>query len=241
MDVEIGMKTLHTTRRNRTTRQVAGAVLALVPVAAATAADGAFYVSASAVRTVTTLSTTDVADAAVATVASISGTTLALSSSSSSLDNPLGWSAAVGYRIGPIGIEASYLDLGHETYQLAGTETSASGPSSLTSTIQVGSKGPALALVGYVPLLDSLQADIRVGAFDGRTSTVYSNQIDSIPHNGSVSGTTTSALAGIGLDYAVTGHLSVNVNFLHLNRLREKFLDVTFNVNLATAGLTYVF
>ncbi len=241
MDVNDTMKIGDARRVVRARLQAAGAILVLAPVAAATAADGAFYVSASAVRTVTTLSTADVANAAVATVAGISGTTLAVSSSSSSLDSPVGWTAGVGYRIGFFGIEASYLDLGRETYKLAGTETAASGPSSLTSTIQVGTKGPALALVGYVPLLDSLQANIRIGAFGGKTSTDYSNLIDSIPHTGSVSKTTTSALVGIGLDYAVTGHLSVDVNFLHLNRLREQFLVESYNVNLATAGLTYAF
>jgi len=198
-----------------------------IPVSAS---DSGLYVGASAVRTFDTLGRGALDSAVSAAVATASGSTLAIASSSTRLDDAT-WSANIGYRSSFFGVEASYLDLGHLKYALTGTETSPLGSSSLTT----------LALVGFLPLLDALEASVRAGAYAGKTTTDYSNLIDMTVHSGSASKTSTSLLLGAGLAYAVTGHLAVRLDYIHLDGLHEAFLGQSFNVDLATVGVTLAF
>lgn len=208
-----------------------------IPVSAS---DSGLYVGASAVRTFDTLGRGALDSAVSAAVATASGSTLAIASSSTRLDDAT-WSANIGYRSSFFGVEASYLDLGHLKYALTGTETSPLGSSSLTSNFDIRSQGPTLALVGFLPLLDALEASVRAGAYAGKTTTDYSNLIDMTVHSGSASKTSTSLLLGAGLAYAVTGHLAVRLDYIHLDGLHEAFLGQSFNVDLATVGVTLAF
>jgi opacity protein-like surface antigen len=206
----------------------------------ATASANGFYIGASAVRTLDTLDRAALDGAVSAAVAGAPGTTLAIESSSTHSDAAT-WLADVGYRSSYLGVEASYLDLGHLKYEVTGTETSPFGTSSLVGNVQIRSRGPALALLGFLPLLDALEASVRAGAYEGKTTTDYSNQIDATLHSGSTSKTSTSWLLGAGIAYAVTGHLAVRLDYIHINRLKEDFLGQSFNVDLLTAGVTFAF
>lgn len=203
----------------------------------AIAADTGLYIGASAVRTLDTLGRARLDAAVSGAVNAATGENLTIASSSTRQD-AVTWSADVGYRSTYVGIEASYLNLGHLKYQVTGTETDSS---SLVANIDVRSAGPALALVGFLPLLDSLEASVRAGAYEGKTTTDYANLIDTTLHSGSASKTSTSLLLGAGIAYAVSGHLAVRIDYIHLNRLHEDFLGQSFNVDLATAGVTIAF
>jgi len=213
---------------------------AAVPQARA-ADDSGFYLDASAVRALHTLDRSDLDGALISAVSSQAGGSLALDGSSVERDAAT-WTAGVGYRASAFfAVEASYLDLGQLWYSGSGTETFSSGPVSLSTVLDVTSKGPALDAVGILPLLEGLEVSVRAGAFEGKTTTNFSNTTSNGADAGSMSKTTTSLLVGVGASYAFSGHWAAQVQFVHLNGLQESFLDHKFNVDIATAGLTYMF
>jgi opacity protein-like surface antigen len=213
---------------------------AAVPHAQATD-DSGFYLNANAVRTVRTLEGTELDTGLIGTVASQGGASLSLASSATQ-HGDVTWSAGLGYRASAFfAVEASYLDLGQLTYRAAGTETLGSGTGPLSTALQVSSKGPALAVVGILPILEGLEVSLRAGAFDGQTATDYVNSDSVTTDSGRVSKTTTSLLAGAGVSYGFAGHWAVQLQYLHLNALRESLLDQRFNVDVAMAGLTFIF
>lgn len=167
-----------------------------------------------------------------------SGDELSLASTSMHKDQTL-WSADVGYLASPyFAVEASYFDLGELKYQAAGTETSPYyGTSSFSVDIHIKSQGPALALVGVLPLSDAWQVNVRVGAYEGKTTTDYTT--DGVP--GSDSETSTSLMGGVGCAYILGAHWMLRLDYVHLDHLDEKTLGKPFNVDLVKTGVAYVF
>lgn len=215
-------------------------VCAAVPRAQA-ADDGSFYVDASALRILHTLNLAELNAGVNNAVTSGTGTSLGLASTSTQRST-VTWSAALGYRISEFfAVEASYLDLGDLNYHATGTETSATGTASLASALRITAKGPALAMVGILPLMPGLEVSLRAGAFDGRTATDYVNTVNGTPGAGSISKSTVSLLGGVGASYAFAGNWAVQFQYLHLNGLQEKLLDRKFNADVAMAGLMFVF
>lgn len=220
---------------------LAGSASALASSGASAADQSGLYLSADAMHTFGTYDREAFDGALASAVEAATGSSLDIGSSSTRRDSAT-WSAGVGYRVSPFfAVEASYLDLGRVAYQATGTETSVFGASSLYTALKVRSKGPALALVGVLPLLDALEVSARAGAYEGRTTTDYSNEVAGTPYSGSESQTSTSLLLGAGVEYALSGHLALTLGYLHLDRLDEKLLGRSFNVDMATAGLTFAF
>jgi opacity protein-like surface antigen len=234
------------TRRAAATRgaglRIAGLLITFAAVPHAWAAeDSGFYLDASAVRAVRTLDRSGLDAALTNAVSSQAGGTLALDGSTVQRDAAT-WTAGVGYRASTyFAVEVSYLDLGHLWYTGSGIETFPAGPISLTTVLDVTSKGPALDVVGILPLLEGLEVGVRAGAFEGKTTTDFSNTTSNGVVAGSMSKTTTSLLVGVGASYAFSGHWAAQIQLLHLNGLQECFLDHKFNVDIATLGLTYMF
>ncbi len=218
-----------------------GLTSALGWTAAAAAGESGLYFAADALHAFSTYDRAAFDRAVSSVVEGATGSSLSIGSSSTRRDS-VTWSAAAGYRASSFfAVEASYLDLGKVAYQATGTEASPFGTSSLSTTLRVGSEGPALALIGILPLLDALDLSARAGAYEGRSRTDYSNVAAGTPFTGSESKTTTSLLLGAGIEYALSGHWAVRLEYVHLNHLPEKFLGRSFNVDLATAGLTFAF
>ncbi len=149
------------------------------------------------------------------------------------------WSADVGDMVSPyFSVEASYLDLAELKYQGGGTGSSPYyGTAPVLVNIHIKSQGPALALVGVLPLSDAWQVNVRAGAYEGKTTTDYAT----LATAGSASETSTSLMAGVGCAYILGSHWMLRLDYLHLDHLDEKTLGTPFNVDLVKAGVAYVF
>lgn len=241
--MRIGMGYRIGTARSRAVAALTAAVLLATGLSAppAAAEDGAVYVGAEAGYTLSTYSRQDINNAVGASFAS-SNETLALTSSFAR-DRQTPASIDVGYRFQTyFGVEASYLTLGTVEYAARGKETSsvvASGPTQVALSFK--SRGPALALTGALPMTNDWSLTARLGAYEGKTLTDYASAVAGSAHQGVVSKTSTSLLAGVGTQYVLGAHWVLRLDYTHLNQLGEKLLSQSFNVDLLSAGVNYVF
>jgi hypothetical protein len=204
------------------------------------AGDGGVYVGAELGHTLSTYHRADL-DSALVDLFSGAGYSAALSGSSVRNEhNP--WSANVGYQISSyFALEASYIHLGTLKYATSGTATSVLGNSPVAVDLNIKSRGPALALVGVLPMTDSWDLEARLGAYEGKTTTLSEVTIGTSSNPGVDTKTSTSLMAGIGTGYVIAAHWVVRLDYTHLNQLGEKSLGKSFNVDLLTAGVTYAF
>jgi hypothetical protein len=154
------------------------------------------------------------------------------------------WSADIGYLLSPnFAVEASYIDLGTLKYSAAATQPSNSGTGSspVAVNLDIRSHGPALALVGVLPMSNSWELDARAGAYEGKTITNFISALQTGTNTGTVSKTATSLLAGFGGSLTVTSHCTVRLDYVRLEHLNEQVLGRSFNVDLVTAGASFVF
>jgi len=206
--------------------------------APAEADDGGLYVGANLGLTLSTYSKGDLNNAVLAAFDN------ELTLQSSSLDKPKApWWADIGYMASPyFGVEASYLDLETLKYHAAGTETPPLGEKASVSTkLDITSRGPTLALIGALPLWNAWRVDGRAGVYLGKTSTSYTSQVGTNSNSGSESTTGASLLVGIGGAYSFLGHCAVRLDYLYVNGVHEKVLGNSFNASLLTAGFMYAF
>jgi OOP family OmpA-OmpF porin len=219
----------------------AGTALATVLLTAfsvpAAADDSGWYLGANVGATLSTYSRSGLDNALTAAFSD------ELAVTSSALDKPSTiWWADVGYMFSPnVGIEASYLDLRTLKYDAAGTRTNPLGSSQVTAHLDIKSQGPALALVGALPLWNACTVDARAGVYAGKTSTDYTSQVGTTSNAGSESTTAGSVLLGIGASYRVATHLALRLDYLYIHGIHEKVLAESFNASVLTAGVTYAF
>lgn len=231
------------TARSRAFAALAGTALLATALSARPAAadDGAVYIGAEAGYTLRTYGRQDINNALAGSFASSEETLVLMSSYARDRQTPA--AVDVGYRFQTyFGVEASYLTLGTVEYAGRGKETSsvlASGPTQVALSFK--SRGPALALTGALPMTNDWSLTARLGAYEGKTLTDYASAVAGSAHQGSVSKTSTSLLAGVGTQYVVGSHWVLRLDYLHLNQLGEKLLSQSFNVDLLTAGVNYVF
>jgi OmpA-OmpF porin, OOP family len=206
----------------------------------AVADDGGLYVGASLGYTLSTYHRSDLNNALIGTFAG-AGYTLVLDTSSVH-DEQRPWSLDIGYRFSRyLALEASYLELGTLKYAGGGTETSYFGRAPITVDLNIKSRGPALALVGVLPMTNDWNLEARLGAYEGKTLTQYVTTVDTTPTSGHDSKSSASLLADIGASYILNAHWVLRLDYIHLNQLGEKILSKSFNVDLLTAGVTYAF
>lgn len=206
----------------------------------AVADGGGLYLGASGGYTLSSYRHADLDSALVQSFAG-SGDTLVLSGSSIRNEHAP-WSVDVGYRFSAFfGLQASYLELGTLKYAGAGTASSLFGSIPVTVSLDIRSRGPALALVGALPLTNDWGLDARLGVYEGKTVTEFAVTSNGTPNSGSDSKTSASLLAGLGTSYVLGGHWVLHLDYTHLNKLDEKVLTKSFNVDLLTAGVAYAF
>ncbi len=219
------------------------AALALLPLllsAAPAVADGGLYLGASGGYTLDSYRRTDLNSALVGNFAA-SDYQLVLSSASLR-DQGTPWALEAGYRFSSyFGLEASYLELGSLRYAASGTATSQFGGGKTDVDLDIKSRGPALALVGTLPLTNDWNVEARLGAYEGKTITAFAADVAGTRSSGSESQTSASLLASVGAQYIVSAHWLVRLDYTHLNSLGEKLLGQSFNVDLLTAGVLYAF
>ncbi len=209
----------------------------------ALADDGGFYVGGTVGRVITTYSHNDLdAQIDAAFGGSDGGFTL---NSTEYRKSHFAWSGNIGYMFSPnLGIEASYFNLGSLNYSAAGSLAS-SNPANAASEVNVDvtlkSSGPALAVVGVLPMSNIWSVNARLGAYEGKTKTSFVSTVDTDTTSGQESDKSTSVLGGVGATVAVTNFLLLRVDYLRIQRLKDNLFERTFNVNLVTAGVEFAF
>jgi hypothetical protein len=154
------------------------------------------------------------------------------------------WSADVGYMLSRnVGIEASYLYLGSLHYSSFGSEqsTSGTGTSQVVANVDIKSHGPALAVLGVLPMSTLWEVDARVGAYEGKTTTTYFSAVDANTNAGRLSKSSTSLLVGFGTGLTLTTHCVARLDYMRLEHVDEQLFGRSFNVDMLTVGFAYVF
>jgi hypothetical protein len=152
------------------------------------------------------------------------------------------WWGDVGYYFTPyVALDAAFLHLGEVRYKTAGIVNEGGTDDAIATSTEVTTRGPALSILGRVPLTDQLEADIRLGDYIGKS--VFYNRIDVLSQESLVtaSRTTSSLLAGAGGAYTFAGHWSVRLDYLRVNKTGDSATGGKFSVNLATAGVSFTF
>ena len=153
------------------------------------------------------------------------------------------WSGAAGYLFSDyVGLEAGFVhagDLRHAA--MATVSATGTAPQNASFHADVSSHGPTLALIGRLPLLEALDVDVRVGAYDGHT--VFDDVLTLGKHAapGSAEKSKVSLLAGVGVGVKVIDHVSLRVAYLHLNHTGDTATTGRFSIDMATAGLRWMF
>jgi opacity protein-like surface antigen len=209
----------------------------------AMADDTGFYIGANAGRVLSTYKRKDL-DSASYDAFGGANQQVAFSPPSALDKTHVMWSANVGYMLNPnFGLEASFIHLGSLTYTAYGTNVNSFTGSSQNFSLKLDlkSQGPALAAVGVLPMTNFWQLDARVGAYQGKTTTTFLTAIDGTPNPGKESKTSTSVLLGVGTAITLTNHLVARIDYMRLQGVDEKVFDKSFNVDLVTAGVAFVF
>jgi opacity protein-like surface antigen len=202
--------------------------------------DTGFYLGANVGRLLSTYHRTDL-DKAV--IADFGGTDSGLVLGTSSLEkNHVMWKADVGYMTSRnFGIEASYLNVGSLAYSASGTQSLEDTTAAVSVNLDIKSRGPALAALGVLPMTNWWEIDARAGVYEGKTTTTFASAVDVNTKSGRLSKTSTSLLAGVGTAFTVSSHCNLRIDYLRLGSLKEAALGRSFNVDLVTAGVVFMF
>jgi opacity protein-like surface antigen len=152
------------------------------------------------------------------------------------------WWADAGYYFTPyVALDAAFLHLGEIRYKTTGQINVVGVENATATSTEVTSHGPALSLLGRLPLTDALEADLRVGDYFGKT--VFYSRIDAFGQSSTVaaSKSTSSLLAGVGAAYSFAGHWSVRLDYLRVQKTGDSASSGKFSVNVASAGVSFTF
>jgi opacity protein-like surface antigen len=151
------------------------------------------------------------------------------------------WWVNAGYFFTPyIGLDAAFMHVGEIKYIAVGTLSGLISSQPIVSDTEVSSHGPALSLIGRLPLTENFAVDLRVGDYFGKAVFNNSIAVGANSASSSDSKAASSLLAGIGASYTVAGHWSARIDYLRVNKTGNSDVG-KFSVNLATAGLSYTF
>jgi len=226
----------------KVTKTAAIAMLSLCSVVGPAMADETgFYVGADALGLLSTYRRPNLDAATTAAFAAEPG----FGMGPSSVDRiHRSWAADFGYMVTRnLGVQVSWLDLGSLRYSGFGTLTSATDGSAreVHLNLDYRSHGPALALVGALPMTNFWGLEARLGAMQARTRTDFRTTVGTGEQSGSVSQSSTSLLASVGTALTVTSHCVLRLDYLRIQNIEEKALQHSYNVDAVTAGLAFVF
>lgn len=152
------------------------------------------------------------------------------------------WWGDAGYYFTPyVALDAAYFHLGEFRYKTTGRLNVGGTEYATSSSMELTSGGPAVSLLGRLPLTDSFEANLRVGDYIGKT--VFYDQFNVLSQSSVVSSskTTSSLLVGAGAAYTFAGHWSVRIDYLRVNKTGDSSLGGKYSINLATAGVSFTF
>lgn len=133
----------------------------------------------------------------------------------SSLDrSDIGFSLSAGFRFSQyLAIEAAYLDLGRYTYEVEDEEG--------TVGLSFGSRGPALSVIGALPINDMWSLEARVGAFLGKSKLRGWAVLTFEPEEGfeleGEGGSDASLLLGAGVVATFGGNWAVRLGYDYID------------------------
>jgi len=228
-------------RRPTCTRWIAAMLCALAAVGEGAHADDLSGVFMSANGGLGTIATDNALyqDQLVNQTASIG--TLGFNSASLKNRKPAEW-LDVGFMVWPyVGIDVAYLHLGELVNQATGTFTaSAGGTQSVGATTRIRSAGPAAGLLVRLPLLERLEAHLRVADYCARTTVM--NILNARTYTSMERGANgSSLLLALGAAYALGEHWSVQIDYLRINKAGDSTKVVDYDANLATLGVSLSF
>lgn len=149
-----------------------------------------------------------------------------------------GYEIAVGYQFSPyLAVEGAYIDLGDATYDSDGTVTDGADDYPFDAQIAVGNKGPALSLVGTLPVGNDFWLDARVGALFGKTALRIKLGLDGVNESQSESDSKTSMLYGIGAGWSFSPRTAVRLGYT----LFDKAVLQEENASRVSLGFRYAF
>ncbi|MFO7326136.1 MAG: outer membrane beta-barrel protein [Pseudomonadota bacterium] len=153
----------------------------------------------------------------------------------------IGFELAVGYQASPyFAVEAAYIDLGKAKYEAEGIVDNGGGPMDASSDLTSDAKGPALSLLGMLPVSDRFSLDARVGAMLGKSKVKFtaSLQGESASESDSESGTT--IFFGVGFTWLINERVGIRVGYTKFSDVRSALGD-EFDVDRIAAGLKVSF
>jgi opacity protein-like surface antigen len=157
-------------------------------------------------------------------------------------DRKTAWWANVGYMAWPfVGIDASYLHLGEMYNQVNGSFTGNGGTThSVGAATRVSSKGPALGLLFRLPLAESLDINLRVADYYGRST--LTNILNAASYSTTIQTSNRSTLlAGLGVSYVFLGHWSARLDYLRIGHAGDSATTGRYNASILAAGASYTF
>lgn len=152
------------------------------------------------------------------------------------------WWVGSGYMLWThFGFDAAFLRLGELTGSTSATLQGQTGHLPATISATLASHGPAVSLIARLPLADSLDVDMRIGDYYGKTTLTGTLGVESKSISIQHSSSSSSLLVGIGAAYTLVGHWTIRLDYLRIDQAGNSNSAGTFNVNLAAAGLVYTF
>lgn len=183
---------------------------------------------------------TNMLDVQYSQEAASAGDTLSLSSRSWQRLSDVWW-LNTGYLFTPyVGLDVAFLHAGQIKYLSAGSLLVGSKNESFGTVEEASSHGPALSIIGRLPLTERWEANLRVGDYFGKAT--FRSALSLNANNSIVvaSKSTSALLVGAGTAYALGQHWSVRLDFLHINKTGNTDTG-KFNIDMATAGISFTF
>jgi opacity protein-like surface antigen len=133
----------------------------------------------------------------------------------------ISFSLALGYRVTQhVAVEAAYIQLGKVGYEADVTVADGGNPPvDLTMGLDFKSSGPAVSLVGILPVGESLALDARAGAYFARTkASVFATDGITSESDSLGSEKDTSLLLGIGATCSLTDKFGLRLGYTRLDK-----------------------
>jgi opacity protein-like surface antigen len=133
----------------------------------------------------------------------------------------ISFSLALGYRFTQhLAVEAAYIQLGKAGYEADVTVADGGDPPvDLTMGFGFKTSGPAVSLVGILPVGESLELDARAGAYFAKTKVrVFVTDGTTTESDSLGSEEETSILLGVGATWSLTEKLGVRVGYTRLDK-----------------------
>ena len=129
-------------------------------------------------------------------------------------DEDTAFGVTLGYRFAPfMAVEASYLDLGQAEYKASGLVTDGVSTAAVDLGLTAESSGPALSLLGMLPINEAWDVYARAGVFFADTQQAVRATVDGFSVSDSLSESSEEFLWGVGTGYTFGEQWTVRLDY----------------------------